>query len=382
MTAKIKQTLLPWKEYTYPSSSAKKIGEELARSCEMACFIFAGGVASRLGLFGPKGCFPISLLQGKSLFQILFERMAAFERYFSTRVHIAVMLSSSNEAATRAFFHQHKYFSLDPAQVTFLVQADLPYLDEEKKAFFDKTLLAPNGNGGAIEVLKRSGWLSFLQEKKVPMVHFIPIDNPLLDPLNPYLTGVVAKKQWDIGIEAVYRKKQDKHFGCLVNKGGELCIVDYMELFPYDKDPLVYRSFPLINTGHYCIQLPWLLHTIREVNLPLHWVQKKMLFAGKEKKVWKGELFFFDLFSFSEKKGALCMKKSRCFSPLKEKKDIARVQRDLYCRDRSFFSKLIGERLGKEPLELAADFFYLSKEEIIKWKERKRSYQGYIQLKK
>ncbi|MFZ0565760.1 MAG: hypothetical protein WAM28_06210, partial [Chlamydiales bacterium] len=48
-------------------------GERLMREGRCACLLLAGGQASRLGCTGPKGCYPVSFVKKKSLFQLVAE---------------------------------------------------------------------------------------------------------------------------------------------------------------------------------------------------------------------------------------------------------------------------------------------------------------------
>ena len=51
-------------------AEARERGEDLLAEGKVALLLVAGGRGSRLGWDGPKGCFPLAPLSGKSLFEI------------------------------------------------------------------------------------------------------------------------------------------------------------------------------------------------------------------------------------------------------------------------------------------------------------------------
>jgi len=291
------------------------------------------------------------------------------------------MLSSSTEKSVKKFFQSKDYFGLKKSQVTFFVQNNLAYLDEKLKPVKveGKIVKAGDGNGGAIQVLQNSNWLKKLSRKKVEYLHVVPIDNALLDPLNLAMTGILSLKKWDALIAATKRGKKDKNFGALVQKEGKVTVIDYMELpKTYLEKPLE-KVFPYINISHYCLKLSWLNSVLLEAELPIHWVKKKI--PNRKNWVWKREMFFFDLFSYSDKIGAVYLPKDKYFYPLKEPADLSKVQKALQKRDRKLLGALGLQKLAKGPYELSSEFFYLTEElkEVIS--HRKLPSQGYVSLK-
>ena len=58
------------------------LGRQALRNGRVALFLVAGGQGSRLGFDGPKGCFPVSPLKSKSLFQLFAEQVLALQRRY------------------------------------------------------------------------------------------------------------------------------------------------------------------------------------------------------------------------------------------------------------------------------------------------------------
>jgi len=77
------------------------------------------------------------------------------------------MTSIITHQATRAYFAAHSYFGLPAADIFFFQQSELPALDLNGKILMerkDKVSLAPNGNGGIFEGLKRQGALDDMEK--------------------------------------------------------------------------------------------------------------------------------------------------------------------------------------------------------------------------
>lgn len=137
---------------------------------KVAALVLSGGQGTRLGFDGPKGMYDIGLPSGKSIFQLLAERILrvsalAAERFLrspegkdcpnegSTRKHIPfyVMTSPLNHEKTQDFFKENNYFGLCPADVFFFRQSTMPCFDLKGKLLLESpTSLAqaPDGNGG------------------------------------------------------------------------------------------------------------------------------------------------------------------------------------------------------------------------------------------
>src|SRR5512137_510786 len=88
------------------SKTFSAIGEDYLRAGKVGIFLVAGGQGTRLGFKGPKGCFPISPVRHKSLFQLFAESIAALERRYGKPFSWYIMTSRENDAETRSFFQE------------------------------------------------------------------------------------------------------------------------------------------------------------------------------------------------------------------------------------------------------------------------------------
>lgn len=141
-------------------------GMEAIASGQVAALVLAGGQGTRLGFDGPKGMYNIGLPSGRSLFQLLCERLQRLELIAATSlsspsssgtdaatpkrgtIPFYIMTSPINHDQTVEFFHQNAYFGLSETNVKFFQQGMLPCLTEDGKIIMEtpyKVSMAPDG---------------------------------------------------------------------------------------------------------------------------------------------------------------------------------------------------------------------------------------------
>ena len=360
----------------------RELGEDLLSRGKVGCLILAAGLGSRLGFEGPKGCFPVSVIEKKSLFQLLFERVAAIQKKWNCQLPLIILLSSNNRDQTIRFLRSHHFFGLLESQVTCVEQHNYPYFDCSGRVLVDKLhiMAAPNGNGGALDVLHpvMSAWA----KQGIEYMHIIPVDNPLLDPFDPYMTGVLERKQADIVVKAIERTDAHENVGLLVEGQQKIHVVDYMEIEAdvfTAQDGQGKLTYALGNCGHYCARLSFLLSL--EHTLPLHWIEKKVKVGRFKVAAWKGEKFIFDLLPMATRAVVICYPRQLCFAPLKSLRGVngvAALQKALLHRDRITFKQISGQQLPQRRFELAAEFLHPTDAILSEWKGKTLPPHSYI----
>jgi UDP-N-acetylglucosamine/UDP-N-acetylgalactosamine diphosphorylase len=153
---------------------------------------------TRLGSSDPKGCYNIGLPSGKSLFQIQAERILCVQRLASQAMSEAsptrpvtiqwyIMTSPFTHEPTQKFFKSHKYFGLEPDQVTFFQQGTLPCISKDGKFIMETPFSlskAPDGNGGVYTALKSSRLLEDMASRGIKYVDCYGVDNVLVSSLS------------------------------------------------------------------------------------------------------------------------------------------------------------------------------------------------------
>lgn len=184
-------SLLAW-----DPAAARARGEALIRAGKVAAFVVAGGQGSRLGYEGPKGCYPAGAVTGKPLFQMFAEQILAVQTRYRTIVPWYIMTSPLNHDASVAFFEQHGYFGLDRANVMFFPQGTLPSLDIRTGAMLmaskHEVATNPDGHGGSLRALHKSGALADLKRRGVEHISYFQVDNPIVRVVDPVFIGLHA----------------------------------------------------------------------------------------------------------------------------------------------------------------------------------------------
>lgn len=368
----------------FGSHPLEKKGEEILASGKAGCVLLCGGLGTRLSFNGPKGCFPISCVEKKSLFQLLFEKVYFLQKKWKCELPLALLVSSFNHQETVSFLKKHRFFGLKSSQVTILEQPNYPYFESSGNLILSKTktlLSSPNGNGGFYEAFCNSPLLKRWGKKGIEFVHLIAVDNPLANPCDTYLLGYMDAIQAEAGIKVIKRANTKEKVGLVVKKGSAIVVKDYMEI----SGDLEKRQseYTLANIGQYCFRLPFLKRVaLEKLKIPLHWVKKDHPVEKKNPLVWKGEKFVMDLLEFSKKTAVVVYPREEVFAPLKNLKgedSVKVVQRALQIRDQRIFEAIFQKKAPKTRFELSTEFLYPTEASLKKWKEKMPPKRGYIE---
>lgn len=394
--SQILQDILP---FPPPPSSGNQIdfaaGKTLVAQGLMGCLIVAGGQGTRLHFEGPKGMFPVTQHEHKSLFQLFAEKVAAAGRQAKRTLPLAIMTSPNNHQETIAFFQEHHFFGLDSQQVSFFSQSTLPLLDKSGNLFLeskDTLAVGPDGNGLALHHFFYSGLWSIWYQQGVRALNFIVIDNPLADPFDAELLGYHQRCHNDITVKCVLRKHAREKVGVLAQQAGngdeaqvgrskkKTVIVEYSEL-PESLADLVQSDgslmFSYANIS-YCFSLDFIKKSVQNsLSMPLHKAFKAASYldsSGHTQRAikpiaWKFETFIFDLLPMAEKVGALLYPRDQCFSPLKNYEgddSIETVRHALQNNDRRVFEEVTGEPYNEARGDISQDFYYPTPELLKK----------------
>lgn len=230
---------------------AREAGEDAVRSGRVACYMVAGGQASRLGIEGPKGAFPITPVSGKSLFQLHAERILAASRRYGVAIPWLILTSAATETGTREAFARKGDYGLAPGQVTFLRQGSLPAFDPSGRILMrsrSEVSLAPDGHGGAMKVLWDGDVLERLRDRGVRILSYFQVDNPLAPPVDPVFLGLHLLEGVEVSSKVVEKTDPEERIGVFAIRDGRLGVVEYSEISDGDRTArddsgrLVYRG--------------------------------------------------------------------------------------------------------------------------------------------
>ncbi len=214
-------------------AAAREIGETAIRNGEVAAFVVAGGQGSRLRYDGPKGCYAIGPVSGKSLFQIHAEKILATGRRGGVRIPFYIMTSVTNDAAVRAFFEEHAFFGLAADDVLFCTQRMLPAFDRGGRFLLDApdhVFVNPDGHGGSYVALEAGGALEDMARRGIRHLSYFQVDNPLVPPVDPLFIGEHIRTESEMSSKVLRKRDPMEKLGVFGFVGGELRVVEYSEL--------------------------------------------------------------------------------------------------------------------------------------------------------
>ena len=212
---------------------ARAAGEDLVRAGGVAAFTVAGGQGTRLGWDDPKGTFPATPISDKSLFQLFAEQLRATEHRYGTAVPWYIMTSVTNHAVTQDFFEAHDFFGLGRGNVTLFSQGMMPSFD-----FKGNLLLAephtlatnPDGHGGSLTALARSGALADMARRGVTQISYFQVDNPNVRCVDPLFLGLHLQDGAEMSSKMIRKVDPKEKVGVFCTVAGRPHVIEYSDL--------------------------------------------------------------------------------------------------------------------------------------------------------
>ena len=213
-----------------------KRGVSLIRQNKVSAFTVAGGHGTRLGFDGPKGAYCISPVRNKPLFQLFAEFIRGTNRRYGADLAWYIMTSPQNDAAMRDFFKKKDYFALAPEKVRFFEQGVMPAFSPDGKILLDqphRIAFSPDGHGGSLLALKRSGSLAEMAEAGIQHISYFQVDNPLVKPIDPLFIGLHDMTGSQMASKTIPKSDDLERVGNFVVADGKTQVVEYCD-FPKD----------------------------------------------------------------------------------------------------------------------------------------------------
>ena len=214
-------------------AAATKRGEEALRAGRVAAFTVAGGQGTRLGYDGPKGTFPVTPLKRKPLFQVFAEKIKAAGQRYGKPLHWFIMTSHANHAQTEAFFAEHRHFGLDPKRVHFFRQGRMPAVGFDGKILLEtksSLALSPDGHGGSLRSLHRSGALDLMKAEGVDTLSYFQVDNPLVRCVDAAFIGFHLGAGSEMSSKMVPKAYAEEKVGHFCVQNGKVVVVEYSDM--------------------------------------------------------------------------------------------------------------------------------------------------------
>ena len=341
-------------------------GEKELRAGRVAALLVAGGQGSRLGYDGPKGCFSIGPITGAPLFYFHARKVLARSIRYGATIPFYVMTSEANDAATRQCFEENDFFGLDPKNVFFFTQGMWPGMTKDGKIILDRPghiFMSPDGHGGLLAALRRSGALDDMRARGIKSVFFFQVDNPLVEIADPAFIGYHVLQKSEYSLKLCAKRDPFEKVGIPMQFGKTFRMVEYTEMTKEqclrEKDGKLYFLY-----GSPAIHVFDRAFLAREAAkaMPLHLAFKKIPFVEKGKVVqpkepngYKFEKFIFDILPKAKRAAFLAFDQKEEFSPVKNAEgndSPATCQADLRAKWTKWFAE-IGMTVPKDvPIEI------------------------------
>jgi UDP-N-acetylglucosamine/UDP-N-acetylgalactosamine diphosphorylase len=212
---------------------ADRRGRQLLAEGKVAAFLVAGGQGTRLGYEGPKGEYPITPVKNKPLFQVFAEQLLARSNQAGRIIPWYLMTSDINDVQTLAFFHKHKFFGYPEDAVFFFQQGMMPAFSMDGKLLLaekDSLALSPDGHGGSLRALDKSGALADMQRRGVEHLSYFQVDNPLVYCIDPLFLGLHDLTGSEMSSKNVPKAHTTERVGNFVIGDGLLQVIEYSDL--------------------------------------------------------------------------------------------------------------------------------------------------------
>ena len=269
-------------------------GLKAVKAGKVGAVLLAGGMGTRLGSEDPKGMYNVGITRKLYIFECLIRNLMDVVRQADTWIHLFIMTSDKNHAATISFLKEQDYFGYNAEYIHFFQQEMAAATDYEGKIYLEekgKLSTSPNGNGGWFVSLKNAGLLDVVRDEGIEWLNIFAVDNVLQRIADPCFVGAVLKKNCAVGAKVVRKNAPDEKVGVMCLEDGRPSIVEYYELSEEMMNARDENGDPAYNFGvilNYLFRVAD-LEKMAAGSLPLHIVEKKIPFLDANGNLVKPE---------------------------------------------------------------------------------------------
>ncbi len=225
--------LSDWTNRVSPKEARQRGAEALGEG-RIGAMLVAGGQGTRLGFDDPKGTYCIGPVSGRTLFEIHVEKVRATARRYGRPLPLCVMTSPATHGPTQEFFRRHNRFGLAEEDLRIFCQGTMPAVDTASGRLLldrpDRIAVSPDGHGGMLAALKRSGLLDALRGRGIEHLFYFQVDNPLVAVCDPEFLGYHLLSGSEMSSQAVRKQGPQERLGNLVEVDGRLHVIEYSDL--------------------------------------------------------------------------------------------------------------------------------------------------------
>lgn len=308
-------------------------GHELLREGKVGAFLVAGGQGTRLGYDGPKGEYPVTPIRNKPLFQVFAEQLLAHSRLAGKTIPWYIMTSDINDAPTRAFFAKHQHFGYDPSAIYFFQQGMMPAFAMDGQLLLaskDSLALSPDGHGGSLRAIQRSGALDDMKQRGIEHLSYFQVDNPIVHCIDPLYLGLHDLTGSEMSSKTIGKSGPLEKVGNFCRADGKIQVIEYSDLpneLAHQTNPDGSLKFNAGSIAIHALRVSFIerLNAGGELQLPWHRAQKKVPCIDQtgnpvkpeKPNAIKLEQFVFDAIPLAANPLVYTTQRSEDFSPVK-----------------------------------------------------------------
>jgi UDP-N-acetylglucosamine/UDP-N-acetylgalactosamine diphosphorylase len=281
------------------------------------------------------------------LFQILFEKLAAVGRRYGVAVPVYLMTSYTTHEETADYLQANRNFGLSSENVSLFCQGVMPAVDASTGrillAKHSEVALSPDGHGGMLAALVRSGGLADIERRGLKHLFYFQVDNPLVEMCDPLFLGHHILAKSEASTLAIAKNDPMERVGNIVQFDGRTQIIEYSDLaaeVAEARNADGSLRFWAGNTAVHTFAVGFLNRVSQDqLQLPFHVALKKVPYVDEqgcsvepaEPNAFKFEQFIFDLLPAAERAIVVETDARRTFAPVKNPPGAAKDSPDT-CR--------------------------------------------------
>ena len=308
-------------------------GTQALASGHIGMILVAGGQGSRLGFEHPKGMYPLSPVQNRTLFQIHIDKLKALNEKHRCVIPLYVMTSPATNQETADFLNDNDWFGYPRDAGKIFCQGTMPAVDcNSGKVLLsakDRLFASPDGHGGMLAALDKSGCLADMKQRDLQQIFYCQIDNPLCQICDAATIGYHILAKSEMSSQAVPKREPLQKVGNIVSIDSKVQIIEYSDL----PDDVAHRTddngallFWAGNIAVHIFDVSFLDRMTDHADaLPFHLAHKKVPFVADDGSIVKPdepnaikfERFIFDLLPMAKHSIVVEVDPAEAFSPVK-----------------------------------------------------------------
>lgn len=215
-------------------ADARRQGATALRAGRVGAILVAGGQGTRLGFEHPKGMFPVGPLSNATLFQMLLEKVLAVGERYGVRLPIYLMTSPATHRETVDFLAVNERFGLASEELFIFCQGTMPAVDAHSGRLLlankGELFTSPNGHGGMLAALDRSGALDDIHHRGIEQLFYFQVDNPLVNVADETFLGYHLLSGSELSTQVVPKQSPLDKVGNVVSVDGQVRVIEYSDL--------------------------------------------------------------------------------------------------------------------------------------------------------